>query len=397
MSDFDFSFSGESLGIVSTDINDVISTGESGLFGGGSEAGDTPPAENEEEKDSGQFDNFEPIGSGLFNTPEEKEDEPDEKEGSDEEEVKRDIEPIVNEHEEELEDGGDEVSEPVQFSQLAQDLVDAGIFSEEDDPENVNTAEDLLDRFRGIAKRDANQQINSFFNQAGPEALQAFKAVIVDRVDPETYFKSHSAISSLEGLDLESESNQEMVIKKYYKYLGWDANKVNKKVEKLKDYGDLAEDSQIAHEKLLEIERRSIEEEQNRKRLEQTKLEQSKQHYIQSVNSILQEKLQTKDFDGLPVNEDIASKTSSYMTQPKYTLTKTGEHITEFDKFLLELKNPENYEKALKIALLEQSGWDFSKVKSKAVSQASNKLFQRSMQKEKVSRRKTPVEDNFII
>lgn len=383
--DFDNDFSSTSLGIVGTEVSENIAEGASSLFSDPKEVKPIKEKEKEEVKPTEESFDSEPLGSALLD--EEPEEEPE-------------VTPTFEEEEPEPEDEApiEEVPQN-QYNQLAQDLYDAGVFQLDDgeEPEEISTPEQLLEKFQDLGKKEANKQINGFFNQAGQEAYDAVKAIIIDKVDPEVYFKAQLKIESIQNLDIEDESNQELIVKQYYKNLGWSEDRVQKKVEKLKDYGDLSDEAQVAQEKLAETEKIQLEREQATKQHELAQREQQKIAYAQNIGSLMEEGIKSKEFQGIPLNVDIARATLDYMTAPKWTLPKTGENITDFDKLLLDLKLPENYDKALKIALLEQSGWDFSKIKSKAITKETNKLFQRAMQKEKVDKRKNPIQDNFII
>lgn len=401
--EFNTDFSSTNFGIVGTEENvNVDVSGASGLFSDPNEV--KPIEEKEEEKEvtppttpKVKKDSFaENLGgpqSGLFDG---------EEEDTEEEQVPQNVDtPSFESPTEEVEEETSEDSEPDnQFNNIAQDLYDAGIFAEGEDGarEEINTPEELLAKFQETAKGMANQELNKFFTQRGQGAWEAVKAILIDGVDAETYFTKTSNIESFQNLDLDNESNQESVVKQYYKHLGWSDERINKKVEKLKDYGDLSDEAQVASEKLTEVFQAELENERLLKQQQDQAKLQQQQYYESNVANIINEKLKAKDFDGIPVTDGIANKTFDFMTTRKWTIPSTGENITDFDKFLLDLKLPQNYDKAVKIALLEQSGWDFSKIKTKAISQESNKLFQRAMQKEKVAKRKAPTKtDNFII
>ena len=301
---------------------------------------------------------------------------------------------VESKEEEETEVQEKETEGSVNYSQLAQDLFEAGVFTEEEGTE-ANSAEDLLEKFNKIGERIANTQINNFFTQAGEEAYKAFEAIVVNKVDPQEYFGKIAEITSFKELDLSQETNQEKVVKKYYEKLGWNEERINKRVEKLKDYDDLTEEASLAQEQLVK------EEEQHLAKIEKDKKEKremevrAKEQFKLELQQELQEKLKQKSIGDLPLNEDTAFKVFDYMTTPAYRHKTTGEILTKFDNLLMELKRPENKEKALKIALLEENGWDFSVIKKQAISKETNKLFQRAFQKEKVEKRKSPFTDGF--
>jgi hypothetical protein len=73
--------------------------------------------------------------------------------------------------------------------------------------------------------------------------------------------------------------------------------------------------------------------------------------YIQNVQSVLQDKLKTKEFDGIPLNPKLASELQDFLLVDKYK-TPSGETLTDFDKTILELKRPENHAMKVKLGLL---------------------------------------------
>jgi hypothetical protein len=66
---------------------------------------------------------------------------------------------------------------------------------------------------------------------------------------------------------------------------------------------------------------------------------------------VLQNKLKTKDFDGIPINPKLAGELQDFLITERYK-TPSGETLTEFDRAILDLKRPENHEKKVKLGLL---------------------------------------------
>ena len=76
-----------------------------------------------------------------------------------------------------------------------------------------------------------------------------------------------------------------------------------------------------------------------------------KQQYVQNVNTVLQEKVKTKEFDGIPLNPKLAQELQDFLVTDKWK-TSSGETLTDFDRTILELKRPENHQMKVKVALL---------------------------------------------
>ena len=106
--------------------------------------------------------------------------------------------------------------------------------------------------------------------------------------------------------------------------------------------------------------------------------------------SLKQEKLKTKEFDGIPLSPKTASELQDFLLVDKYK-TVSGETLTDFDKAILELKRPENHEQKVKVALLLkilEKDPTLSTIQKTGVTKKSNQLFTevaRQVQKDKKS------------
>jgi hypothetical protein len=102
-----------------------------------------------------------------------------------------------------------------------------------------------------------------------------------------------------------------------------------------------------------------------------------KNQYINNVQSIIQDKLKTKEFDGIPLNPKIAGELQDFLLVDKYK-TNSGETLTDFDRTILELKRPENHANKVKVALLLkilEKDPTLSTIQKTGVSKKSNQLF----------------------
>jgi hypothetical protein len=102
-----------------------------------------------------------------------------------------------------------------------------------------------------------------------------------------------------------------------------------------------------------------------------------KNQYIQNVQQVLQDKLKSKEFDGIPINPKLANELQDFLLVDKYK-TASGETLTDFDKTILELKRPENHATKVKVALLLkilEKDPTLSTIQRTGVSKKSNELF----------------------
>lgn len=276
-----------------------------------------------------------------------------------------------------------------QYVTLSKDLYKLGVFTTDEGEEQIiaNTPEEFLERFQQEKQRGATEMVSNFLERFGENYKEMFDAVFVKGVDPKDYLASYTRIESVKGLDLNTESNQEKVFTQYYRSQGLSEERIQKRLEKAKDYGDLADEAVELHELLIQKEEKELARIEADKQQELAMKQQRELSYQQNVNKILQNKMTGGDFDGIPVNKKEAQDTFYYMTHKPYKLPN-GELITEMQKDWLELDRPENHELKVKMALLMKNKMDLSKVQKKAVSSKSDSLFTTITNKKTASTRK---------
>lgn len=274
-------------------------------------------------------------------------------------------------------DDVDDVSN--RFTALSNDLFKLGVFNKDEDEEDVNiqSAEDFLERFNLEKKKGSIEIVQNFIGQFGEDYQQAFDAIFVKGVDPKEYFGVYNNIESFANLDLSEERNQEAILKQALADQGFEPEDVESEIERLKNYGDLETVAQKHHKVLVKKEAAKLQEleKQNEQRLQ--KQYAYKQQYVNNVQNVLQAKLKTKEFDGIPINPKLAGDLQDFLITEKYQ-TPSGEKLTEFDKQILELKRPENHEMKVKVGLLLkilETDPTLSTIQKRAVSKKSDELF----------------------
>jgi len=277
---------------------------------------------------------------------------------------------------EESEEGEPEVS---RFTALATDLLKLGVFTNEEDGEEepITSPEQFLERFQEEKKKGAIEVVNNFIGQFGEDYQQAFDAIFVKGVDPKDYFGTYNAIQSFTDLDLSDEANQIAIIKQTLSDQDYDPEDITTEIERLKNYGDLESVAAKHHKVLIKKEAAKLQqlEEVRSKQLQQQAA--FKQQYVQNVNSVLQDKLKAKEFDGIPLNSKLATELQDFLITDRYK-TGSGEMLTEFDKTILELKRPENHEMKVKVALLLkilEKDPTLSTIQKSGITKKSNELF----------------------
>ena len=300
----------------------------------------------------------------------------DEEEKEDEDEPVKKVSPISTTPNTE---NNEEEGESNQFTALSKDLLKLGVFSKEEDEDDVpiNNAEEFLERFNAEKKKGAIEVVNNFIGQFGEEYQQAFEAIYVKGVNPKDYFGAFNQIQSFADMDLAQEANQVKVITQALTDQGLDPEDVTTEVERLKNYGDLESVAGKHHKVLIKKEAVKLQQLEQEKEVQLQQQAQYKQQYSTNVNQVLQDKLKNKEFDGIPLNPKLAGELQDFLTIDKYK-TNSGETLTEFDKTILELKRPENHEKKVKIALLLkilEKDPTLSTIQKTGITKKSNELF----------------------
>lgn len=265
------------------------------------------------------------------------------------------------------------------FSTLSRELLDLGIFTLNEDEQvlSIQSAEEFKERFEIEQKKKAANTIDQFLSKFGDDYADAFQAIFVNGVAPREYLSQVVEIENVSNLDLSDEEAQRFVLKKHYKTLGWDDNKIESRIQRFSDYGDLETEARDVHEVLIKQEEKKLETiERDKIKQDQEKQARKEQHDT-SVLNIIKSKLDAKEFDSIPVDKNFAQSTLNFLTQDKYK-TNDGQLLTEFDNFFLSLKKPENWEKKVKLAMLinwMEKDPTFSKLQRTLVSNESNALF----------------------
>lgn len=265
------------------------------------------------------------------------------------------------------------------FTALSRDLFKLGVFSKDDEEEDIEikTPEEFLERFQLEKKKGAIEVVNNFIGQFGEDYQRAFESIFVKGVDPKDYFQTFNAIQNFAEMDLTKENNQVAILRQALSDQGFEAEDVETEIERLKNYGDLENVATKHHKVLVKKEAQKLQqmEEEKEKQLQQQAY--FKQQYINNVQTVLQERMKTKEFDGIPLNPKLVGELQDFLLVDKYK-TPSGETLTDFDRAILELKRPENHEMKVKVALLLkilEKDPTLSTIQKTGITKKSNELF----------------------
>jgi len=309
---------------------------------------------------------------------------------------------IFNTDEEETDDGKEDEKEKNveddknvnQFEALSKNLYELGIFeSEEDEKGNsvielTSTPEEFKDLWEKQKLKAAETTIYNFLSSRhGDEGIKMFEDVFQSGVSPRDYLADYVEIQDLSTLDLSLEAHQEQIIREDGKRRNIPADKVEKRIQRLKDMASLQEEAEDILPQLKAQSEKKLADRVEAEKQKTLRDQQADNQYKLSVTKSLQENLKKKEYDGIPLNDETANKVFDFLYTPKYV--SNGKKLTEFDVFILESKKPENISKRIKTALLAMNDFDFSKIQKKAVSTESKTLFKEFVQKKAV--KNTPI------
>jgi hypothetical protein len=277
-------------------------------------------------------------------------------------------------------DEGDDVSEGTQFTALANDLYKLGVFTTDDDddePETVTTAEEFLERFNNEKKKGASELVQNFIGQFGEDYQEAFDAIFVKGVNPKEYFSTYNQIVNFAEMDLSDEGNQVKIMKQALADQGFDHDDIDSEIERLQNYGDLENVATKHHKVLVKKEAAKLNQLEQKSEAELRQKQAVKNQYINNVQSILQDKVKSKEFDGIPINPKLATELQDFLLVDKWK-TPTGETLTDFDRAILDMKRPENHAMKVKLGLLMkmlEKDPTLSTIQRTGVTKQSNQLF----------------------
>lgn len=288
---------------------------------------------------------------------------------------------------------GEEDNAPVEddiYQKIANNLLEQGIFTLNEDEEaiTIKNSQEFADRWKAQNQRGAHAIVENIVGQYGPEYTDAFNKIFVQGLNPYEYFTRSQEIDNFKEMDIENEEVQKHIFRSYWKEQNISPERIEAKLQKEIDLDELKETSKELHSLMSAKAEQRLQQEaaesEKKIRLER----QAQAQYANSIFEFLKEKVQAKDYDGIPVPVKTAEEVYDFMITPKYTYQ--GREITEMEKFFMDMQKPENRGLAVKFALLAKSGFNTTSIEKKAISKQNNKLFTDLTNKSKQEGRVNP-------
>jgi hypothetical protein len=158
---------------------------------------------------------------------------------------------------------------------------------------------------------------------------------------------------------------------------GFEPEDVETEIERLQNYGDLENVATKHHKVLVKREASKLQQMEANSQQELQQKQAIKNQYINNVQTILQDKIKEKEFDGIPINPKLATELQDFLLVDKWK-TPTGETLTDFDRAILDMKKPENHAMKVKLGLLMkmlEKDPTLSTIQRTGVTKKSNELF----------------------
>lgn len=296
------------------------------------------------------------------------------------------------ESEEEEGEGEEESHNP--FNSISKQLFELGIFTfdDSDDEVEITNGEDLRDRFEYEKKKGVTQVLENFLARKGQEYKDMFDAVFINGVSPREYLQAYADVEDFRNANLESEHVQKKVIAEAMRLQGFDEEDIEDEVAKAEQYGDLEDKAKKYHKMLVKKQEEKLKDIETKEQAKTQEEVRKDAYYRESLTKILTKKIQEKEFDSIPVTQEMAQSTMDFLYTKKWK-TPAGKLITDFDKEILELDQPENYEYKVKVGLLLnllKKDPELKSLQRKAITKESNNVFSELAEKTIKKQNTTP-------
>lgn len=238
------------------------------------------------------------------------------------------------------------------FKALVTYMVDKGLI-EVDEEEGIEASESaLLDAYDSTVKNKASEMFNNMYSQLSNTDAAAVKFILEGGTIEE--FNQMLTNGMPVDLDLSSETNQEKIIKEWYKSQGLDTDEIEDMIESYKDSDTLAKQASIAKKSYTKQQQAMLEKQVEAKKVE---AERRKQEIEENKIQFRKKVLETDSLKGFNVSKRDREALYNYITQPI-----DGRH-TQSE---LDVKN--DIDTLLMIEYLKMKQFDFSKLEKQVAS-----------------------------
>lgn len=279
-----------------------------------------------------------------------------------------------DDEDEPINDNDDEADDINYFEVFGKGLVKAGLLDAEDVENQEWTEQSFLDKMSETIEKRAWDTLEELATETYGEAgVKLVEDIFINKVPIQQYLQMFNNEQIVENVDLNSEVNQERVVRLYLAKTGMDEDEIEDQLTFAKDNDRLGSYAKKYHGKLVERmqQERSSLAQDNAQRVQE--VQQKEQQRQQQYASVLEESIKKGEIEGYPINESTASDLFDFVLSKPHVLPN-GQRITDFE-FKLATMRQEDPSKFLAIARLVQNDLDLTPMKRKGVSEETNSLF----------------------
>lgn len=248
-------------------------------------------------------------------------------------------------------------SEGYSFKAIAEYLGSEGVV----DVDGLDDLEDNPEVLTYIVEKSVKNKIKEY-KESLPPLVSQLAEYLENGGDVDKFVSTLSKPIDYKTIDLESEDNQELVVREYLKTQEYDTNDIDELIESYKDSLVLEKQAQMATKQLSKVDGKRTEQLVKEQELEAQESQKQLDEYISTVKNTI---TGSKQLAGLNIEDREKELFTDYILKrnPKTGLTKYQEELNE------------NYVKnSVELAYLKFKKYDFSKAEKKAESEAAKKL-----------------------
>jgi hypothetical protein len=278
--------------------------------------------------------------------------------------------------EDELLDEGDD-DDINYFETFGKGLIKAGMLEIEDgeDPEQIEwTEETFLSKMEQTIEKKAWDTLESIALETyGDAGVKLVEDLFINKVPVSEYLTMFRNEEVVANIDLNSEMNQERVVRLYLAKTGMEEEEIEDQIAYAKDNERLPSYAKKYHGKLLErmeSERQVMADESAARVQVAQQKEQDRQELYAGV---LEKSIKDGSIEGYPINENSAGELFDFVLAKSVQLPN-GQKISEFE-YKLAVMRQEDPSKFLAVARLVQNNLDLTPIKNRGVSEATNSIF----------------------
>jgi len=259
--------------------------------------------------------------------------------------------------EEKLNDEDEDETPSYSFKAIGEYLQSEGVI----DIEGLDELEDSPEVLSYIVEKSVSKEISKY-KESLPPLVAQLAEYLENGGDEEKFLETLTKPIDYKNIDLDVESNQELVVREYLRSQEVDVADIDGLIESYKDSLVLEKQANIAAKQLSKVDGKRTEALVKQQEEEAKEAQRQVDEYIEKVKNTV---TNSKELAGLKVEDRERQEFTDYLLKrnPKTGLTKYQEDV-----------NKDYVKNSVELAYLKFKNYDFSKVEKKAETEAAKKL-----------------------